>query len=1061
MALSPQIAAFKSSGVYRLEFDKSQTVAIPAEQLRLIVGFSRKGPFNTPVFCPDAGFFRSVFGDISRADERKQSYFHRSCLTALERGPILALNLLRLNNATDGTGDYDEAYMFSTSSTDVNEGYTTDALYSGYYNQDKFFYPEEAATLTNIGATDSAPFNKLFNFVNLGQSKLTILVRKAAPDNVRGFNVTVQDWYGSANIPTFLSPESYISDFMVDIIVIGGNFGADATATYPYERFSSDPSFAQYFDKQSGLIRKLSPSDVTDTSVAQFLNLPQVNFLATYTGCLIPEFTDLQGNNLYIETLINADTASTGLFCAINTAMFDLDLVIDGVNGGIDLIGHELERLKPETVDFLSYKGTVVSDLNYPGEVTTIRTVSLSGCTISPESAGDIEFTVSKASNLALYNAIVGMTANVDVSDRTVGTYILTDAEDYAVPVIFKTTSSTQANFAVSSVKSDPAGTFSAADFPNASGTLKFINPIDMDFVTQEDGDNGIIVAGPASSLYEAAQDGIVTDGDKAEFGATYASSATVYLDFNAENKNYIYYDESSTTYEIAISDEDYPLPVFTVNAYENANFTSPITSDSDFGINQIGKFFFDTDEAAYTQGTFGVQTLKGSLNRTIDVLEDSTTPGSSLRANQVIVSAEYSSDVLVGNYLVQNIGNTTSGISSRLTRITEVVGISNYTAGVNALKITCTGEIFINTVGGQDTVELYYPVTEWFDYYELFTLDGFELGSYNMPDGTNDQQNNILNDTLSGTNLFYALIDKDNISYRYIVDTFGNGIEAGDKALLFTLAKDRQNAFLIANAPSVANFKKSTDPSFLNILGQFDTYYVSTGGNLSNNPTVRYSLPSITQGSSYGAFYFPFLVVRENGSNITVPPAAYVSNNYIDKYTSALPWSIVAGTRRGVVGGRGLVGVEYNLSKTDRDNVEPFGLNPIVFQPGSGLVIFGNKTAQQNVVSALSSAHVREVLIYIQDGLAAILKNYLFEFNTAQTRLEIKTLADNFMTTVQSENGVYAFRNIMDETNNTPDVIDRNVGILDTFIEPVKGMEILVTRTTILRTGQIQSGNA
>lgn len=1065
MALSPQIAAFKSSGVYRLEFDKSQTVAIPAEQLRLIVGFSRKGPFNTPVFCPDSGFFRSVFGDISRADERKQSYFHRSCLTALERGPILALNLLRLNNATDGTGDYDEAYMFSSSSTSDNEGYTTDALYSGYYNQDKFFYPEEAATLTNIGATDSAPFNKLFNFVNLGQSKLTVLVRKAAPDNVRGFNVTVQDWYGSANIPSFLNPESYISDFMVDVLVMGGDFGADATATYPYERFSSDPSFAQYFDKQRGLVRKLSPSDVTDTSVAQFLNLPQVQFLSTYTGCLIPEFTDLQGNNLYIETLINADTAATGLFCAINTAMFDLDLVIDGVNGGIDLVGHELERLKPETVDFLSYKGTIVSDLSYAGEVTTINSVSLSGCTILPESAGDIEFSVSKASNLALYNVITGMTANVDVSDRTVGTYILTTAEDYAVPVIFKTSTSTQATFSVSSVKSDPAGTFSAADFPNASGTLKYINPVDMNFVTQESGDTGTIVAGPASDLYEAAQDGIVTDGDKAEFGATYATSATLYLDFNAENKNYIYTDTGSVV-EIAISDEDYPLPVFTVNAYEDAAFTSPVTDDADFGINQGGKFFFNTAEVPYTNGTFGVQTFAGSLNITMDVLEDSTNAGSTLRANQVIVSSTYSADVLVGNYLVQNVGNTASGISSRLTRITEVVGLSNFTnpshpTPQNALKITCTGEIFINTIGGQDTVELYYPVTEWFNYYELFTLDGFALGSYNMPDGTNDQQNNIIYDTLSGTNLFNALIDKDNISYRYIVDTFGNGIEAGDKALLFTLAKERQNAFLLANAPSVANFKKSTDPSFLNILGQFDTYFVSTGGNLSNNPTVRYSLPSITQGSSYGAFYFPFLVVRENGSNITVPPAAYVSNNYIDKYTAALPWSIVAGTRRGVLGGRGLVGVEYNLSKTDRDNVEPFGLNPIVFQPGSGLVIFGNKTAQQNVVSALSSAHVREVLIYIQDGLAAILRNYLFEFNTAQTRLEIKTLADNFMTTVQSENGVYAFRNIMDETNNTPDVIDRNIGILDTFIEPVKGMEILVTRTTILRTGQIQSGNA
>lgn len=1060
MALSPQIAAFKSSGVYRLEFDKSQTVAIPAEQLRLVVGFSRKGPFNTPVFCPDASFFRSVFGDINRADERKQSYFHRSCLTALERGPILALNLLRLNNATDGTGDYDEAYMFSSSSTTANEGYTTDALYSGYYNQDKFFYPEEAATLTNIGATDSAPFNKLFNFVNLGQSPLTILVRKAAPDNVRGFNITVQDYFGSANIPSFLNAESFISDFMVDVIVIGGNFGGDASATYPYERFSSDPSFSAYFDKQKGLERKLSPSDVTDTSVAQFLNLPQVQFLTTYTGCLIPEFTDLQGNNLYIETLINADTASTGLFCAVNTAMFDLDTIIDGVNGGVDLVGHELERLQPETVDFLSYKGTVVSDLSYAGKVTSVRTVALTGCTILPESAGDIEFTVSKASNLALYNAIVGMTANVDVSDRTVGTYILTTTGAYAVPVIFKTTTSTQATFAVSSVKSDTSSNFSAADFPNASGTLKFINPVDMDFVTQEDGDTGTIVAGPASTLYEAAQNGTVTDGDTAEFGTTYAASALVFLDFNAENKDYIYSNNSGID-EIPISDELYPLPVFTINAYETAAFTSPITSDSDFGINQAGKEFYATDETAYAAGTFGVQSSAGSLNISIDVLENSNTAASLLKANQVIVGTEFAADVLVGNYLVQNVGNTVSGISSRLTRITEVVGISNYTAGVNALKITCTGEIYINTVGSTNSVELYYPVTEWFSHYELITLDGFALGSYNMPDGTNDQQNDILYDTLSGTNLYYALIDKDNISFRYIVDTFGNGIEAGDKAILFSLAKDRQNAFFIANAPSVANFKKSTDPSFLNLLGQFDTYFVSTGGNLSTNPTVRYSLPGVTQGSSYGALFFPFLVVRENGSNITVPPAAYVSNNYIDKYTTALPWSIVAGTRRGVLSGRGLVGVEYNLSKTDRDNVEPFGLNPIVFQPGSGLVIFGNKTAQQNVVSALSSAHVREVLIYIQDGLAAILKNYLFEFNTAQTRLEIKTLADNFMTTVQSENGVYAFRNIMDETNNTPDVIDRNVGILDTFIEPVKGMEILVTRTTILRTGQIQSGNA
>jgi phage tail sheath protein FI len=222
----------------------------------------------------------------------------------------------------------------------------------------------------------------------------------------------------------------------------------------------------------------------------------------------------------------------------------------------------------------------------------------------------------------------------------------------------------------------------------------------------------------------------------------------------------------------------------------------------------------------------------------------------------------------------------------------------------------------------------------------------------------------------------------------------------------------------------------------------------------------MRYSLPSSTQGGSWGAFYYPFITVRDLGKNINVPPAAYVSNNYIAKYENALPWSIVAGVRRGVIGGSGVVGLEINLDQEDREYLEPFGLNPIVFQSGTGPTIFANKTAQQTPRSALSSINVREVVIYIQDGIDAILKNYLFEFNTAQTRLEIKTLADNFLSTVQNDDGVYDFRNVMDESNNTPEVIDQNIGILDTYIEPVRGMEILVQRTTILRTGAISTGN-
>ena len=313
------------------------------------------------------------------------------------------------------------------------------------------------------------------------------------------------------------------------------------------------------------------------------------------------------------------------------------------------------------------------------------------------------------------------------------------------------------------------------------------------------------------------------------------------------------------------------------------------------------------------------------------------------------------------------------------------------------------------------------------------------------------------------GNGLSNTLIDKDAITFRYVVDTFGS-LEGGtilNKEEITLLCKERQNASAILNGPMVHELKESTNPSFKNsITSAFEVRHIATGGNLELNPTSLYTLPSINEGATFGFYYSPGLNIIENGKTKIIPPAAYVSNNYIDKFNNALPWSIIAGPRRGVVGGTGVQSVEFAFDKNDRDILEPFGINPIVFERGVGLTIKGNKTAQQSIQSALSSAHVREAMIYIEDGLAEILKNYLFEFNSAQTRLEIKTLADNFMESVKKDGGVFDYRNIMDGTNNTNEVIDNNMGILDTYVEPVKGLEILVSRVTILNTGEIATGN-
>ena len=331
------------------------------------------------------------------------------------------------------------------------------------------------------------------------------------------------------------------------------------------------------------------------------------------------------------------------------------------------------------------------------------------------------------------------------------------------------------------------------------------------------------------------------------------------------------------------------------------------------------------------------------------------------------------------------------------------------------------------------------------------------------MPNGTNERQNEIL-DLLSEyntqSNLYKTLIDRDYIQWRYVVDTFGFGVESECKKIYALLCKGRQSGLAIVNAPSMKDFKKNIDPSFVNELGAVKSEYIANGGNLDNAPTYLFSLPKEENGASWAAYFYPYLKISDLAAVKTVPPAAYVSNLYISKYSTAKPWSIVAGPRRGVISGNQVVGVEGTLIHDDREYLEPMGINPIVWENGVGVEIFANKTAKQTPVSALSSIHAREVCIYIQDNVESILKKYNWEANTARNREEIKTLVDSFLANIKQGDGLYDFKTVMDTTYNTTEVIDRNMGVIDIYVEVVRGLEILSQRLTVLKTGSIESGN-
>jgi hypothetical protein len=234
---------------------------------------------------------------------------------------------------------------------------------------------------------------------------------------------------------------------------------------------------------------------------------------------------------------------------------------------------------------------------------------------------------------------------------------------------------------------------------------------------------------------------------------------------------------------------------------------------------------------------------------------------------------------------------------------------------------------------------------------------------------------------------------------------------------------------------------------------------YIAEGGNLSLNPAYTFSLPTQDLGASYAAFYTPYITVRENNRNVNVPPAAFVSNNFVRKFANGEPYNIIAGQKRGTISGGNIVGVEYDFTDTDRGWLEPFGLNPIIKKRGFGVVIFGNQTAYQTVNSAFGLVHVRDLLISVENDVEEILANYLFDFNEDSIRLEIKTLVDTYLDGVRAGGGIYAYQVIMDASNNTPAIIDQNIGIIDVIIEPARGIQKFINRITVTRTGGIAAG--
>ena len=328
--------------------------------------------------------------------------------------------------------------------------------------------------------------------------------------------------------------------------------------------------------------------------------------------------------------------------------------------------------------------------------------------------------------------------------------------------------------------------------------------------------------------------------------------------------------------------------------------------------------------------------------------------------------------------------------------------------------------------------------------------FEGYSYQSISLTDDGKTIQKAIFKQ-LKDKGMRTALTNRVDVEYHYIVDTFRSYVQTNCKSILATIAKEKDNAFALLNFPYMADFvaeedlvNKTTNKFDITMLPKF------TG----------FSLASESNGASWCAYYTA-VVVSDGTLKETIPSVAAVSNNFMEKYGSRQPYYIVAGPTYGRLSIDGLVGPDYNYGRGDLDVLEPMGVNAIIYVPRKGTYINSNQTAKQVPVSGLSKIHIRELVIYLQDEIESMLQNYQWELNTQTLRDTIKAKADTILENVQYNNGIYAYSNVCDETNNTPEVIDNEMVILDTAIEPARGCGKMVQQLTIHRTGGITSATS
>ena len=316
--------------------------------------------------------------------------------------------------------------------------------------------------------------------------------------------------------------------------------------------------------------------------------------------------------------------------------------------------------------------------------------------------------------------------------------------------------------------------------------------------------------------------------------------------------------------------------------------------------------------------------------------------------------------------------------------------------------------------------------------------------GGVNYQGGTSLTASGALTATLGEISTGYELFENtENFEVDFILMGSGAGTKSTVQAKankLIAVAEQRKDAIA---------FISPSRNTFIND-GAVGTVTVNSDSAITNSVVDFYSPITSTTYAVFDSGY-KYMYDRFSDTFRYVPLNGDIAGTCARNDLTQFPWFSPAGNARGAI--LNAVKLAYNPSKSQRDILYSNRINPVIFQPGDGIILFGDKTGFGKS-SAFDRINVRRLFIYLEDAISAAARDQLFEFNDEITRTNFVNIVEPFLRDTQAKRGIFDYVVICDETNNTASVIDNNEFVADIFIKPARSINFIGLTFVATRTG-------